>query len=32
MIERFPHTKHVYYNFDSVEDDPRNDYRHDFFS
>jgi ATP-dependent DNA helicase PIF1 len=31
MIERFPHTKHVYYSFDSVEDDPRNNYPHDFF-
>jgi ATP-dependent DNA helicase PIF1 len=32
MIERFPGTKHVYYSFDVVDDDPRNNYPQDFLN
>uniref|UniRef100_K3XS22 DNA helicase Pif1-like 2B domain-containing protein n=1 Tax=Setaria italica TaxID=4555 RepID=K3XS22_SETIT len=32
MIERFPGSKMVYYSFDSVEDDPRNNYPLDFLN
>jgi ATP-dependent DNA helicase PIF1 len=31
MIDRFPGDKHVYYSFDEVEDDIRNNYPLDFF-
>ncbi|RCV18220.1 hypothetical protein SETIT_3G282400v2 [Setaria italica] len=32
MIDRFPGTNHVYYSFDSVEDDTRNNYPLDFLN
>ncbi|RCV06216.1 hypothetical protein SETIT_1G145600v2 [Setaria italica] len=32
IIDRFPGTKHVYYSFDSVEDDTRNNYPLDFLN